>query len=379
MSVDEVACIASEFKVWLRGRKQSSDKWVSTCANFLEMAHDFLEFVNAYRLGDAVAIELGYQHHAPRAQQLGQNKYVGIWLGQQEVLFRNNPYSRLQEWRMNRVVRRYDGSTGKRCAAIDEHLKHGNGFFSNFPMPRSLIGFVEQSVYVGFGLMCRAFTDRWYTTAPNTDKACDYQKTVPPTMTPEKKAIYKMFHLLETHIEKGRPSFSAGYVLSIKNKLTIDLERKKLEGEINDSPETSADGILMSLDELYAESIDKEVAVTTEEELECDGEEAASDASIQPEASGKKARSRKKKAEPYAQMGEDITAIGFELLSERNILEVRAELDRRSKLKNTLRQCIVNYLGNEQERSNVSLVPNTQYVGSWQRFVRTNKNNLHLT
>ena len=188
-----------------------------------------------------------------------------------------------------------------------------------------------------------------------------------------------MLHLLETHIQKGHPSFSAGYVLSIKNKLTVDLERKKLEGEINDSPDTSADGILMSLDELYAESINKEVAVTTEEELECDGEEAANNASIQSEASAKKARSRKKKAEPYAQMGEDITAIGFELLSERNILEVRAELDRRSKLKNTLRQCIVNYLGNEQERRNVSLVPNTQYVGSWQRFVRTNKNNLHLT
>ena len=132
------------------------------------MAHDFLEFVNAYRLRDAIAIEIGYQHHAPRAQELGQKKYVEIWMRQQEVLYLNNQYSRLQEWRMNRVVRRYDRATGERCVAHDEFLEHGNGFFSKFPMPRSLVGFIEQSVYVGFGLWCRAYTDRWYTTAWKT-------------------------------------------------------------------------------------------------------------------------------------------------------------------------------------------------------------------
>ena len=42
-------------------------------------------------------------------------------------------------------------------------------------MSRSLVGFVEQSVYVGFGLMCQAYTDRWYTTAWNMMKASDYQ------------------------------------------------------------------------------------------------------------------------------------------------------------------------------------------------------------
>ena len=113
VSSDDIAGMAKEFQLWLRKKKNCDDKWISTCANFVEMAHDFLEFVNAYRLGDAIAIEIGYQHHAPRAQELGQKKYVQILMRQQEVLYLNNQYSRLQEWRMNRVVRRYDRATGK--------------------------------------------------------------------------------------------------------------------------------------------------------------------------------------------------------------------------------------------------------------------------
>ena len=263
--------------------------------------------------------------------------------------------------------------------AHDEFLEHGNGFFSNFPMPRSLVGFVEQSAYVGFGLMCRSYTDQWCTTAWNTTKACDYKKTVPPTMTPEKQAIYEILNLLETHIDKGRPAFSAGYILSFKNSLTVDLRRNKLEQQMSDGPATSADGILMSLDQLYAEAIDKEVAVATEEELGCDGDDAELEASRQLESAAKKSKSNKKMMEPYAKMGEDITALGLEILRGRNILEIRAELARRSKEKSLLRQCIVNYFGKDQEKSSVSLVPNSEYMGFWQRFVRLDKNNLHLT
>ena len=74
-------------------------------------------------------IEVGYQQHAPRAEALGQNKYVEVWLGQQDSLYRDHPYSRLQECCMNRVVRRYDAATGKRCVGHDEFMEHGNCFF----------------------------------------------------------------------------------------------------------------------------------------------------------------------------------------------------------------------------------------------------------
>ena len=66
-------------------------------------------------------------------------------------------------------------------------------------------------------------------------------------------------------------------------------------------------------------------------------------------------------------------------LRGKNILEVRAESARRTKERNVLRQCIVNYLGKEQGNSSVSLVRNSEHMASWQRFVRRNKNNLHLT
>ena len=102
---------------------------------------------------------------------------------------------------MNRVVRRYDQATGKHCVAHDKFLEHSNVFFSNFPMPRLLVGFVEQSVYLGFGLMCRVYTDQSYMTAWNMMKTSDYQKTA--TMTPEKKAIYEILNLFETHVNKS--------------------------------------------------------------------------------------------------------------------------------------------------------------------------------
>ena len=71
-----------------------------------------------FRLGDAVIIEVGYQKHAPRAEVLGHNEYVQIRLRQQEVLYQDNPYLRLQEFLINQVVRRYDAaSSGSNCDA----------------------------------------------------------------------------------------------------------------------------------------------------------------------------------------------------------------------------------------------------------------------
>ena len=59
-----ITTVTMEFMEFLEKLKGSDDKWIATCANFLEMSCDFLEFVNAYRLGDTVCIEYGYQKHA---------------------------------------------------------------------------------------------------------------------------------------------------------------------------------------------------------------------------------------------------------------------------------------------------------------------------
>ena len=91
---------------FLKEMKTCDDKWISTCANLLEMAYDFKEFVNAYRIGDSISIEYGYQKQAPAWEALAQHKYVDIFYGQQESLYRDMPFSMLQEIRLNRVVRR---------------------------------------------------------------------------------------------------------------------------------------------------------------------------------------------------------------------------------------------------------------------------------
>ena len=152
---------------FLKSLRESDDKWIATCANFLEMSFDFIEFVNAFRVGDAIMIENGYLKHSPVWECLGQNKYVEVFYSQQEALYRDFPYSRLQELRINRFIRRY---ALRRCVAQDEFLEHGNRFFSEFSLPSSLRGFEMQSWYVGIGLMCKRFTNHLYTTVVKTEE-----------------------------------------------------------------------------------------------------------------------------------------------------------------------------------------------------------------
>ena len=110
---DYITSVAIGFQDYVRDLKKCDNKWISTCAVFLEISHDLVEFINAYRTGDSIAVELGYQKHSSVWEVLGQNKYVEIFLGQQETMYWDSPFSRLQELRLNRVVRRYNALTGK--------------------------------------------------------------------------------------------------------------------------------------------------------------------------------------------------------------------------------------------------------------------------
>ena len=100
-----------------------------------------------HRIEDSVSVESGYLKFAPIWKANKQNKYVEIWLGQQETLYRDNLFSRLQELCLNRVVRRYHGSTRKRCVAQDEFLEHGNRFYQNF-LCRSHLLALQTKVYM---------------------------------------------------------------------------------------------------------------------------------------------------------------------------------------------------------------------------------------
>jgi len=383
---DYIVSVAHELRQFLQDLKSSKDKWLSTCGVFLEMSQDFLEFVEAYRIGDAIAIEYGYKKFSPVWKANKQHKYVEIWLGQQETLYRDNVYSRLQELRLNRVVRRYAATTGKRCVAQDEFLEHGNRFFSEFPMPKSLVGFASQSLYVGVGLMSKQFSARWYTTKfKDEDETPTYSSTVKPCMTPEKKLVYQAFSLLKTHVsDPSRTSFEMGYVMSIEKQLTVDLKRDVLERSMKGAPETSADKLLTSLSTTYQESIDNS-GVDSAEELD-DGDkdeldvEESSDGVEGDSSSGYKSlkttKISNKKINPL--MGKDVYKIGRDLLAEKDIVAIRAEAARRREKKSSVRACIMKSINEMVNGLSFEMPNHLKALPSWQQHVRSHPNNLGL-
>ena len=53
----QVTQSAIAFGVWMNSLKDSLDKWISSCAIFWGMAHELLEFINAYRVGNVIVVE----------------------------------------------------------------------------------------------------------------------------------------------------------------------------------------------------------------------------------------------------------------------------------------------------------------------------------
>ena len=124
-------------------------------------------------------------------------------------------------------------------------------------MPKSLIAFAFQSNYVGVGLMCKRFCDLWFNSRFHGDAERDYNDHIESMMTPERKLVFQIFCLLKTHLfDVARNSFHLDYVLSIKDRLSVDLTRETLERSMNNSLVTSADGILSTLNQVFGKKKD---------------------------------------------------------------------------------------------------------------------------
>ena len=133
--------------------------------------------------------------------------------------------------------------------------------------------------------------------------------------------------------------------------MTVDLKRDKLEAEIKDGPATSADGILITLDQLYKEAVDKQVAVSADDEVakedDCEPDEETHEDGAAPVM--------QKDKKPHEKMGEDITYLGRQQLMDKDIIQMRLEKERISKEKCMLRSCIVNYLEKASEVETVKI------------------------
>ena len=182
---------------------------------------------------------------------------------------------------MNRFVRRYHASTGRRCVSQDEFLENGNRFFSEFPMPKSLQSFEEQSNQVGLALKAKLQSDIWYTSNFEDITERNIRKNVAPKMTPEKQLCYEIFLLLKTHVhDESREKFERTYITSIQEKISVDLRRNVLERSMHEAPQSPADDILRSLNKVYNDSI-RQAGVDIAVEERQEGEQHAAEECVE--------------------------------------------------------------------------------------------------
>ena len=84
----------------------------------------------------------------------------------------------------------------------------------------------------------------------------DYKQHVESMMTPERKLVYQIYCLLDTHLcDATRTSCHIDHVLSIKDRLSVNLTREMLERSMKESPSTSADGILSTLNQVFDKKV----------------------------------------------------------------------------------------------------------------------------
>jgi len=116
---------------------------------------------------------------------------------QLETLLQKCPYSRFEEIRRNRMVRRqrYPSGHGKHDLTMYECLELANRFFSQFPKVRTLEAFARQGNYVGLAIMCKRFV---LVINSLSDKGDDkvYHSGSKPKCKPEKTIYMQYFQIL---------------------------------------------------------------------------------------------------------------------------------------------------------------------------------------
>lgn len=80
--------------------------------------------------------------------------------------------------------------------------------------------------------------------------------------------IYQVLQLMKTDINTSCSMFKVGHIISINKQLSIILKQDKLKSFITKATKTYSDGgVLVTLDELYAETVNKNTQVGGAEEV----------------------------------------------------------------------------------------------------------------
>lgn len=221
--------VAQAFSDWLFELRDCSDRWIRCCSLFVRMARDFLTFVESYRNGDSIGIELGYQQFAPVWRALGQTRYLERHWRQLETLFQKFPFQWLEEFRRHRTVRKYPGDSGKFDVALDECMELANRFFKQFPKTRTLEAFANHGMFVGIAILCKRFV---LASTNLQESNFIYRTAKKPSCIPERRRLYELFLLAKTTtIIPGR-NFESTFVKSFKSQLQTKLTDHALESRI---------------------------------------------------------------------------------------------------------------------------------------------------
>ena len=87
---DYITSVAIGSQDYLQDLKKRDGKWISTCAVFLKISHDLVEFINAYRIGDSITIELGYQNHSSAWEVLKRTSMLKSFLVKRKQCIRTH-------------------------------------------------------------------------------------------------------------------------------------------------------------------------------------------------------------------------------------------------------------------------------------------------
>ena len=199
-------------------------------------------------------------------------------------------------------------------------------------------------------------------------------------MTPERKLVYQIFCLLETHLcDETRTSFHIDYVLTIKDGLCVDLTRETLERSMKESPATSADGILSTLNQVF----DKKVGSAGIDAI-ADGKLNVDDLPTIQEADESHERTAPEKDKIIHRklndnISDDPWKLGMELFSKKDVVRVRDAAASRRQKKSQIRECIMNAINEDYKRkTSVSVGTEMQGRPCWQTRIRAGSCNLQF-
>jgi hypothetical protein len=353
---DRLCKIAIDFSEHLNSLKQAEDECTRVCVIFVIMAGDFLQFVSAYRNADSIGVEIGYHIFAPVWKELSQSKYLERHWDQQDFLFRKFPFSRLQEARINRFVRRYPIETGKSNLAQDECLEIGNKFYATFPDVQTLDGFARQGNYVGPSLMCKRFVTMFYSSIATNDTTVFVQGSA-PDMSPEKKMLYEIISLfLGEHASSDTRTFTSDSLSPSKLKphLKTDLKRKKLDQAVSSNRVDSASQLLNFMNHMNVKDINPPVDVEgamaeNDDNVNIDPDEVEGLRAIAEDLMSSVVFSGERESDESPQCTKelhhacliDIWAVGTNKIIAMNPMSIRMEAENRSERKKMVSQYII--------------------------------------